>query len=214
MAAVEADRGRVKGVLRDRNHDGIIWTRDQGLECQVYALWGTFCQEDIINWRLFDLVLSADVIWHRSSHHRNAQRMSVTARTHNLVQVLLCPFWGILVNCTVSNQTWVQDTWQNLPVECYRFLFELLGIPNVAESYPFKRIFLIYLHFYLSYRFESNFSFGLPMLELALGLHTELKWLSGLLNSRNILTYSYQDYSTFLYLDFIIIPNINILVIY
>lgn len=50
------------------------------------SLGGTFCEEDVFNLGLGDVIHASYVLTHTLSHKRNSQRMGVTASADNFIQ--------------------------------------------------------------------------------------------------------------------------------
>lgn len=133
MSTIETDRSRVKWILRDRDHDWIVWWSDQSFQNEMNSLRSTFSEEDIINWRGFDIVFSADIIGNSSSDWWDTQRMSIATGTDDLIEIFLGSSWGIRINSRVSNQVRIEYTWEDFSIETYWFLFELLWVTNVTK---------------------------------------------------------------------------------
>lgn len=175
MSTVETDWSRVEWILRDWDHDGVVWWGDKSFQDEVNSLRGSFSEENVIDWRGFNIILTTDVIGNGFSDRGDTEWVSVATCTDDLFKIFGSSFGGIWIDGTISDQAWVENTWKDFTVESDGFLFELLWVSDVAEGDFVEWVFYNLGLDYLLFLSVTRFAFKWLMMGRHLELHTELQ---------------------------------------
>ena len=99
----------------------------------MHSLRGSLSEEDIVKLWLTDPIHLSNVLTNTFPHKRDAKRVSVAARTDDLVEHSLgsCPC--ISIHALVGKQIRIEYARDHFPEESNRFLVELLRVADIAE---------------------------------------------------------------------------------
>lgn len=98
------------------------------------SLGGSFSKEDLLDFRLWDIIHPGDVLDDTLPYKWNTERVSIAACADDFIKDCSGSFASIGIYCLIANQFRIENTGNNFSEEGDRFLMELLRVSDIAEG--------------------------------------------------------------------------------